>query len=231
MKKGFTLAEVLITLGIIGVVAAMTLPAVIQKHNQRVLETSFKKSYSEMSQAFYAVDADTLASVSNDTIGISSEFYKEFFSKFKIINGENNENSNAYPKKQKFYSYTKRVDSTNSSLLACPQLPRMVLTDGSFIGGMYNCWTNWLVIDTNGRKSPNAYGHDIFIFFLEVNKRKIIPAGADTAPIGGVFLKDANGKYCSGTSTSPENGATCAAFAVANTCPEDPSKTYWECLP
>lgn len=35
MKNGFTLAEVLITLGIIGVVAAMTLPVLIQKHKMK----------------------------------------------------------------------------------------------------------------------------------------------------------------------------------------------------
>lgn len=45
MKKfGFTLAEVLITLGIIGVVAAMTIPTLVSKYRQRALETAFKKN-------------------------------------------------------------------------------------------------------------------------------------------------------------------------------------------
>ena len=43
MKKGFTLAEVLITLGIIGVVAAMTLPALVNKTQNQELVTAFKK--------------------------------------------------------------------------------------------------------------------------------------------------------------------------------------------
>ena len=38
-KIAFTLAEVLITLGIIGVVAALTLPTLIENHNKRVVET------------------------------------------------------------------------------------------------------------------------------------------------------------------------------------------------
>ena len=38
VKKAFTLAEVLITLGIIGVVAAMTLPALIQKQQENLLD-------------------------------------------------------------------------------------------------------------------------------------------------------------------------------------------------
>lgn len=40
--KAFTLAEVLITLGIIGVVAALTLPAIIQKNNKKVLKLLLK---------------------------------------------------------------------------------------------------------------------------------------------------------------------------------------------
>lgn len=43
-KTAFTLAEVLITLGIIGIVAAMTLPTLIGNYKKKVWETSFKKS-------------------------------------------------------------------------------------------------------------------------------------------------------------------------------------------
>ena len=50
-KIAFTLAEVLITLGIIGVVAAMTLPTLIQKNNNRVVETRLQKFYSNINQA------------------------------------------------------------------------------------------------------------------------------------------------------------------------------------
>ena len=51
MKKAFTMAEVLITLGIIAVVAAMTLPALIQKYNIQVTEVRLKKFYSIFNQA------------------------------------------------------------------------------------------------------------------------------------------------------------------------------------
>lgn len=50
-KFGFTLAEVLITLGIIGIVAAMTLPNLIQTHHKLVVETRLKKFYSLFNQA------------------------------------------------------------------------------------------------------------------------------------------------------------------------------------
>ena len=48
---GFTLAEVLITLAIIGVVAAMTLPTLVNKYQDRVNETRYKKAVSMVSQA------------------------------------------------------------------------------------------------------------------------------------------------------------------------------------
>ena len=50
-KRAFTLAEVLITLGIIGVVAAMTLPSVINKYKIKQLETAFKRSNSLITNA------------------------------------------------------------------------------------------------------------------------------------------------------------------------------------
>ena len=50
-RPAFTLAEVLITLGIIGVVVAMTMPTLIQNYKNRVVETRLQKFYSVMNQA------------------------------------------------------------------------------------------------------------------------------------------------------------------------------------
>ena len=58
MKKGFTLAEVLITLGVIGVVAALTLPSVIQNHRQKAVETKLAKFYSMVNQAIQRSELD-----------------------------------------------------------------------------------------------------------------------------------------------------------------------------
>lgn len=52
MKKGFTLAEVLVTLGIIGVVAAMTLPSLIANYSKQVYVNQLKKSVSVLEQGF-----------------------------------------------------------------------------------------------------------------------------------------------------------------------------------
>ncbi len=58
MKKGFTLAEVLITLGIIGIVAAMTIPAIIGKYKKIVTTTKLKKFYTTMQQAIQLTEKD-----------------------------------------------------------------------------------------------------------------------------------------------------------------------------
>lgn len=57
-RIAFTLAEVLITLGIIGVVAAMTLPALIQKNNNRVVETRLAKFYTTFNQAIQLAEVE-----------------------------------------------------------------------------------------------------------------------------------------------------------------------------
>ncbi len=57
-KMAFTLAEVLITLGIIGIVAALTLPTIIRNYNVKITETRLKKFYSTMNQAVTRLKAD-----------------------------------------------------------------------------------------------------------------------------------------------------------------------------
>lgn len=57
-RLGFTLAEVLITLGIIGVVAAITMPLLIKSYQKMVLKNQFKKTYSIMYNAFKKAEAD-----------------------------------------------------------------------------------------------------------------------------------------------------------------------------
>ncbi|MDR1326830.1 MAG: type II secretion system GspH family protein [Heliobacteriaceae bacterium] len=58
MKKAFTLAEVLITLGIIGVVAALTIPPLINTYEEAALKSQFKKAYSLMQNSLNKAKAD-----------------------------------------------------------------------------------------------------------------------------------------------------------------------------
>ena len=57
-KAAFTLAEVLITLGIIGVVAAMTMPMLIAKYQKLVVETKLQVFYAQINDAFRRAHAD-----------------------------------------------------------------------------------------------------------------------------------------------------------------------------
>lgn len=66
MKKGFTLAEVLITLGIIGVVAALTMPTLIQNHKKVVVISKLKKISSVISQAYNSYTAENGVSPTDD---------------------------------------------------------------------------------------------------------------------------------------------------------------------
>lgn len=71
-KHGFTLAEVLITLGIIGVVAALTLPALIQNYQKKVVVNRLKKSYSVLSNAISMINAELSgAGLSNSSFVVS----------------------------------------------------------------------------------------------------------------------------------------------------------------
>ena len=70
-SKAFTLAEVLITLGIIGVVAALTIPTLIQNHKKHVIEVKLKTFYTIMNQAVQKSELDYGdKSTWNDTGGI-----------------------------------------------------------------------------------------------------------------------------------------------------------------
>ena len=69
MKKAFTMAEVLITLGIIGVVAAMTMPIVIGKYQEHEVKVKAKKIYSMMMQVL------DLAQAKYDTAGDNSSCF------------------------------------------------------------------------------------------------------------------------------------------------------------
>ena len=60
MKKAFTLAEVLVTLGIIGVVAAMTMPTLINDQRNKALEAQFNTAHSMISQVLTQMGSENI---------------------------------------------------------------------------------------------------------------------------------------------------------------------------
>ena len=92
-KAAFTLAEVLITLGIIGIVAAMTIPTLVANYQQKSLNTQFKKAYALINQTLLNVLAqyDYLPRcyyLSGTSIGLSTDCVdvsEKFFSSLKVV--------------------------------------------------------------------------------------------------------------------------------------------------
>lgn len=90
-NKAFTLAEVLVTLGIIGVVASMTMPTLMNNQRKVVLENQLKKQYNVMSQALDLWKQETgviglykmYATYNGSEYVNSSTFKSEYMSKLK----------------------------------------------------------------------------------------------------------------------------------------------------
>src|SRR5574344_1540654 len=86
-KSGFTLAEVLIVLGIIGVVAAMTIPTLMNQTGQAEFRTGFKKIISTLNQAInmnVALDNSDF-SVLNETTTTGNSIYNMFNTRMNVI--------------------------------------------------------------------------------------------------------------------------------------------------
>lgn len=188
MKKiGFTLAEVLITLGIIGVVAALTAPALVQNAGTAKIGPTLSKVVSTLENANEQLlhDEDT---TDLSKIAETPEEYCELLSKY--ISGssyETEENVEFSPSVKMFNgnvsnsSWTQYKEfrfSDNISLLVWIYNNGVLgnySAKGSFKGGYGSIY-----IDINGTKvKPNTYGKDLFYFYLD-KSGQIIPAGSTT---------------------------------------------------
>lgn len=87
-NHGFTLAEVLITISIIGIVAAMTLPTLINNHQKKVLHSQFLKTYSDIQNAaklFQVKEGLTVYEYSQQETNLySNNSMKKFIEHFKM---------------------------------------------------------------------------------------------------------------------------------------------------
>ena len=82
-NSGFTLAEVLITLGIIGVVAALTIPTLMQNLDRRDRVSKVKAAYSQLSQAMKMAEVqygtmDKWFGVTNQDVFSNAEEYTKY---------------------------------------------------------------------------------------------------------------------------------------------------------
>jgi len=248
LKRAFTLAEVLITLGIIGVVAGLTLPTLIHNYQNKVLETQFKKSVSLINQfiAQAKLEAEIdigFAKYCNelpDKIGYLSKTCNSILNKISFGISDDKQYYPIIRNRDiiKTYNSKKIVENVGGAGFGIRHTAPLL--NGSYINYNINDgYTFFITVDTNGKKGPNKYGHDIFTFVLD-NKDRLSswgkPANYSDEYINEHFTnselaKNRSGMPCNLTTTQSANGLGCAYYVLRDECPYDKNKRYFECLP
>lgn len=158
-KRAFTLAEVLITLAIIGVIAAISVPSLIQKTNSAELKVAYKKAFAVASQAYEKAcfDGEFVNRTSWGDFNANVRNFNVFKNYFKVIkdcNAGNNANCWDNTGDKYWSSYP------NASALSFIDSSGMAWSKDSGVAGT----GDELLVDTNGFKGPNKIGKDRWVF-------------------------------------------------------------------
>ena len=218
-KCAFTLAEVLITLGIIGVVAAITLPTVLTNVRNKELETGLKKGYSSIEQAlnlYYADEGIRLAH-NPDFHNVKGILTKYMTNAIDCGRGAGAANESCFPnsayvdssKPSRNEIQYKTFNGTTDMMAFYFDDGQYITTDGMLIL-INNDATTYISVDVNGFRSPNRLGQDLFMFDLGTDGI-LRPMGQE-----GTHFTNMN-TYCSPTSISDLNGAACTYKALTDT--------------
>ncbi len=206
MKKrnAFTLAEVLITLGIIGIVAAMTLPSILAKTERQETVAKLKKVYSVLSQGIKHSEADN-GLISEWPTGPDITDVNAYFDKYW----------RPYYKNPKICSWAVSCGYSNNKAWTNLNGQRIgweiktsetrvlfMLSDGTLIFNPRNTtdangnkvYVNLFYVDLNGPKNPNIIGKDVFIFTLS-DKKLLRPYGYDKKYEDLDCSKQSSGNY------------------------------------
>ncbi len=190
-KKAFTLAEVLVTLTIIGVVAAITVPTLSHNATKHATISTLKSTYSILSQAIHRAQADYgdasewLAPTERETKAAAELIANNILPYLKVAEdcGVNDIENKCISQK-----YLKRNGTPHSRSYANDtRYYKVVLNNGSSIwmkstdASEYSRGNSHFIffIDTNGVNKPNKFGDDLFVFSYENNK--LVPLGSSTS--------------------------------------------------
>lgn len=160
----FTLAEVLITLGIIGVVAAITIPVLMQNIQDKQFKEAAKTAYSKASQAVQLMKDDNGGTLVNFNTTTKS-FKKDFSANFKVAQDCIWNNCVAGS-----YTLYKELSGGQASTNWMGN-GQFITADGVFWGIFNNAESGttriMITVDVNGyTKGPNVFGRDTFMFEL-----------------------------------------------------------------
>ena len=194
MKKfAFTLGEVLIIVGIIGVVAMLTVPRATKNYRNKLYVTQLRKVYAQLSDAIQTSMLDEKASNFYDTVsshatsctdadgGICEEGAGYFLNKYFIPVKRNCTNTG---KDACFEQSYKTITGANTGTLVgdyCIQLKsEATICMGNQLPGTTFRTIN---VDINGTKSPNISGRDIF--YMKIEDNGVITDTEEAANCGG----------------------------------------------
>ncbi len=159
--QGFTLAEILITLVIIGVVAAITLPTLMQNYQKHVTVNRLKQTYSILEQAVKMSEIDN-GYVSEWDYDINGE---EFYSKY-IKNYLKDVKSENLMIKSRNIQYNNAAGVLVNDMIFSDSY-NVILSNGTLLSfGTGAEGYKPLGIDLNGTAAPNKVGRDWFLFLI-----------------------------------------------------------------
>ena len=194
-KPAFTLAEVLITLVIIGVIAAITIPAIISNYTEQEKYSRVKKTYSTLANAMTRVKADggdMIFDVVDQNTANIKQWYNEYLSNYLITTKVCYDSAGCWN-----LGDTKNYKGENATwnrrgVGVGINIVTAILNDGTYIdidacgrGDIFNYFgvsintqsSLALYFDINGSKPPNTIGKDIFVTVFTENG--LVPAYKD----------------------------------------------------
>ena len=187
VNMAFTLAEVLITLGIIGIVAAMTIPTLIANYQKKQTVSKLQKAYSTLSNMTMMMHADNAYSALSGTVSAekTEKFFYEYVLKYfrsPMISSnsvcpysecdayKNFNNTSVGMSIRTSYEYGRVFFTTNDGISYFFSNMKWIVEndeDGNSIQHAEYTASPTVMVDLNGIELPNTLGKDVFQFITD----------------------------------------------------------------
>lgn len=173
-RKAFTLPEALLALFVVGIVASITIPAMIANKDKREWIAALNKSYSIISEGFKQSQV-----LNNDAKFWTAEnFHENFIEGFRVQNFCDDDNS-CVPEHLYLNGNVSPIpDGAKSYVLTDGQIMTVTFSDPGCTSSKGKlegiCGTAY--VDVNGLKKPNTWGKDYFAFYI--TSHGIVPYGS-----------------------------------------------------